>query len=450
MALEDIVQVTITSNSRGVDRASFGIPMVAGSLTFNDASLAKKYDLGKVLSSITSDSSVVAGDKTYRALAALAAQTPKPRKVVVGALPSVVTQSFDIEVIDSADGNYTVKIQNGTATARTFTYAASSETTTQIAAGLAALINADAALTATTAPGPIITVSATTPALGVYEHLVDLDLTKFTFTEQSVAGSIVTELQAIRAANSEWYGAIIARPLAETGVALVAADVEAQEELFFHTSYDTAERAGTGIGDNLGGLGYMRSVVVYSDEQDQEKAAAWMGYGFSQDPGSITWAFKGVAGISVDSFSASEETAMDVDVTNRYQDLAGLSIFYPGKVAGDDWIDAIRGRDWLVVRLRERIAGILANAPKVPYTQGGADLIGNAVEAQLREGIAQGYLSPDPLSGIDGDPPFTVSVPIVSEVDPAVKVTRVLPDVSFTAGLAGAIHAVQITGVLEV
>ena len=50
MALEDIVQVTITSNSRGVDRASFGIPMVAGSFTFNDASVAKLYDLGKVLS----------------------------------------------------------------------------------------------------------------------------------------------------------------------------------------------------------------------------------------------------------------------------------------------------------------------------------------------------------------------------------------------------------------
>ena len=393
---------------------------------------------------------MVAGDKTYRALQALAAQTPKPRKVVVGALPSVVTQTFDIEVIDNSDGNYAVSIQNGTATARTFTYAASSETTTQIAAGLAALINADSALTATTAPGPIITVTASTPALGVYEHLVDLDLTKFTFTEQSVAGSIVTELQAIRAANSSWYGAIIARPLAEAGVALVAADIETQEEMLFHTSYDTAERAGTGIGDNLGSLGLMRSVVVYSDEQNQEKAAGWMGYGFSQDPGSITWAYKSAALSSVDEFSAADEAAMDADVTNRYQDFAGLSVFLPGKVAGDDWIDSIRGRDWLVVRLRERIAGILANSPKVPYTQAGADLLGSAVEAQLREGIARGYLSPDPLSGIDGDPPFIVSVPVVSEIDAATKASRVLPDVSFTAGLAGAIHVVQITGVIQV
>jgi hypothetical protein len=194
----------------------------------------------------------------------------------------------------------------------------------------------------------------------------------------------------------------------------------------------------------------MRSVVVYSDEQNQEKAAAWMGYGFSQDPGSITWAFKGAAGISADEFSTSEETAMDADVCNRYVDLAGLSMFFPGKVAGDDWIDAIRGRDWLVVRLRERIAGVLANAPKIPYTQGGADLIGNLVEAQLREGIAQGYLSPDPLSGVGGDPPFVVTVPVVSEIDAATKASRVLPDVSFTAGLAGAIHAVQISGVIQV
>jgi len=450
MAIEDIVSVTITSNSRGVDRASFGVPMVAGSFTFNDAAVAKLYDLGKVLSSITADSSVVAGDKTYRALQALAAQTPKPRKVVVGSLPSVVTQTFDVQVIVSDDGAYTIVIQNGTATARTFTYAASSETAQQIAAGLAALINADAALTATAVATDVITVTATTPALGVYEHLVDLDLTKFAFTEQTVAGSVVTELQAIRAANSDWYGCVVARPLAEAGVALVAADIETQEELFFHTSYDTAERAGTGIGDNLGALGLQRSVVVYSDEQDQEKAAAWMSYGFSQDPGSITWAYKGAALISADAFSTAEETAMGADVTNRYVDFAGADVFLPGKVAGDEWIDTIRGRDWLVVRLRERIAGILVNSPKIPYTQGGADLLGNAVEAQLREGIAQGYLSPDPLTGEDGTPPFVVTVPVVSEIDAAVKATRVLPDVAFTARLAGAIHQVAIEGVIQV
>lgn len=449
MGLADIVQVTISSNSRGVDRASFGIPMVAGSFTFDDGSIAKKYDLGKVLTGIVDDSTVATGDKTYRALQALAAQSPKPRRVVVGSLPSVPTQTFDIQVIDSADGDYTVTVQNGTATPRTFTYAASSETADMIALGLAALIDADPDLTAAAATDTI-TVTASAPALGVYEHLVDLDLTKFAFTEQTVAGSIVTELQAIRAADSTWYGAIIARPLAEAGVALVAADIETQEELLFHTSYDSGERAGDAIGDSLGALGLQRSVVVYSDEQNQEKAAAWAGYGLSQDPGSITWAYKRAALVSADEFNASEESAMNADVCNRYIEIAGLSVVVPGKVAGDEWISTIRGRDWLVVRLRERIAGVLVNSPKVPYTQGGADLIGNLVEAQLREGIAQGYLSPDPLSGLDGDPPFIVNVPIVSEIDGSVKNTRTLPDVSFTAGLAGAIHAVQIAGVIQV
>lgn len=449
MAIEDIVSVTITSNGRGVDRASFGIPMVAGSLTFNDASLAKLYDSGKVLSAITADSSVVVGDKTYRALQAIAAQSPKPRKVVVGALPSVVTQTFDLTVLSSADGDYTVTVQNGTAAPRVFTYAASSETETQIATGLAALINADGALTSTSA-GPVITVTATTPALGVYEHLVDLDLDKFAFTEQTAAGSVVAELQAIRAARSDWYGVVVARPLAEAAAAAVAADVETQEELFFHTSYDSGERTGTGIADDLGGSSLQRSVVMYSDEQDEEKAAGWMSYGFSRDPGSITWAFKRIALASVDAFDSTEESAMDADVCNRYVDLAGLPVAYPGKVAGDEWIDTIRGRDWLVARLRERITNILANSPKVPYTQGGADLLGNAVEAQLREGIAQGYLSGEPLSGLDGDPPFVVNVPVVSEIDSATKATRVLPDIAFTARLAGAIHAVQIEGVIQV
>jgi len=449
MGIENIAQVTITTNSRGVDRASFGIPCVIGSFTFNDASVAKRYELGKVLGSITTDSTVVSGDKTYRTLQALAAQTPKPQYVIVGSAPSVVAQTFDITVIASDDGDYVLKLQRENATVRTFTYAASSETTTQIATGLAALVNADPGVSAA-AVGPVITVDLTTPALGYYEHVVDLDRTKLSYTDQTPVGSLVSEIQAVRAANSTWYGLNIARPAQEAAVALVAADVETKEELFFHTSYDTAERTGAGIADNLGASGLQRSVVVYSDEQTEEKAAAWMSYGFARDPGSITWAYKRVALATADEFTSTEEAALEDDVCNRYYDLGGLSVFYPGKVAGDEWIDVIRGRDWLVVRLRERIANLLIGSPKIPYTQAGAAAVGNAVEAQLREGIAQGYLSPDPLTGIDGDPPFVVTVPNVSEIDAAVKATRVLPDVSFTAKLAGAIHQVQITGVIQV
>ncbi len=112
-------------------------------------------------------------------------------------------------------------------------------------------------------------------------------------------------------------------------------------------------------------------------------------------------------------------------------------------MASGEWIDAIRGRDWLVARLRERIVLHLQNAPKIPYTQTGAESLGNDVDAQLKEGIGQGYLA--------SEPEYIVTVPDVSTISDADKIARTLPDISFEATLAGAIHIVDpLNGVLKV
>lgn len=451
MALEDIVQVTITSNSRGVNRRSFGIPLVVGNFTFDDASLVKSYDPGKVLAGIVADSSVAIGDKVYRTLQAVAAQSPKPRRVMVGAMPTAIDQEVDVEVISTAAGDYTLTIKNGAAAARVFTYTSpGGETLPDIATALAALVDADGEVDSAAAVGAVITINFDTSTVGEVHHFVDFDRAKFTYTDQTLVGSAVAELQAIQAVDDSYYGVLPARPLSIAAAQALAAEVETQEKIMGLTSYETGERDGTGMGATLAALGLLRTFVEAADEHDEERAAGIMSYGFSQDPGSITWAFKNIRLSTTDSFSATEETALDAANVNRYVEIAGLDTHLPGKMVGGEWIDVVRGRDWLVVRMRERVMNLLANAPKVPYTQAGADLVGAQIEAQLSEGIGQGYLSPDPLTGVAGDPPFTVVVPDVSEIDAAVKATRVLPDVGFTAGLAGAIHAVQIEGVIEV
>ena len=57
-------------------------------------------------------------------------------------------------------------------------------------------------------------------------------------------------------------------------------------------------------------------------------------------------------------------------------------------------------------------------------------------------------MSGDIPEGQDG--PFIITAPDVSEVSSQNKIDRILPDVNFTATLAGAIHVVQVNGVIQV
>ena len=91
--------------------------------------------------------------------------------------------------------------------------------------------------------------------------------------------------------------------------------------------------------------------------------------------------------------------------------------------------------------MRERLANLLFQSPKVPYTDPGIAMIENEVIAQLQEGISQGYIAADPAP--------VVTVPAAADVDSADKSDRILRNVNFTATLQGAIHKIVVTGVLS-
>jgi hypothetical protein len=86
--------------------------------------------------------------------------------------------------------------------------------------------------------------------------------------------------------------------------------------------------------------------------------------------------------------------------------------------------------------------GMLAGLDKVPYTDAGVALIQAQVIASLQSAVAKGILTSDPAP--------VVTVPKVANVSPSDKAARILPDVKFSATLAGAIHKVNITGVVSV
>ncbi len=455
MALEDIVQVTITSSGRGVSRKGFGIPLVVAKHT-NFPGLFKQYNLGTAVADMLVDG-FTTFDPATRAVSALARNTPKPSKVIVGKLLTDFDQKFDIEVkvIVAVGGElYEFDFVSPDGTVTTISYTAiAADTETIIATALELQIEAVADITSSSAAGVISVVADVSNEMFLVKGL---DVTILDFEETTIDSNLAAEVTAIGAQNDDWYGLILADPQSAARITALANYVETQEKIFGATTHDTAVGdpvSTTDIAFLLNAAQLFRTFLIYSGDQGQQAAATWMGNGFPFDPGSQTWAYKPLSGVVADLLPSGFQTSCDTKSCNFYISIAGSPVTNGGdatggRMAAGEFIDVIRGRDWLTARLRERIFGLLINARKVPFTQGGIDQVVNEVEAQMTEGISAGYLSPDVPEG--QDKPYIVTAPLISEVSKANKTARLLPDVAFEATLAGAIHAVQINGAIQV
>ena len=167
----------------------------------------------------------------------------------------------------------------------------------------------------------------------------------------------------------------------------------------------------------------LRSLVEYFDGHDVVSA------------GGTDWD-------AISELLGAQETAIEDKGGNHYTRVGGINITQQGWSASGEFIDITRFIDWLEARIKERIYFILANNPKVPYTDSGADLAVGAIKAQLQQGIAAGGLADTPVP--------TVTAPKVADIDPIDKANRHFPDIEFTGTLAGAIHSLAITGTLSV
>jgi hypothetical protein len=182
-----------------------------------------------------------------------------------------------------------------------------------------------------------------------------------------------------------------------------------------------------------------RSFVYYHSDGEYIAEAA-MGERFPKDPGSGTWKFKSLSGIASDDFSASERTAALDKNCNIYVERGGVDMVEEGTVGSGEYIDIMRGIDWLESEIETVIFSELINTEKIPYTDDGVTTIEGLLKQALDEGVQNGVIA-------EG---YEVSVPEVSDISSVDKSARLLPDVEFSATLQGAIHKIEISGVVSI
>jgi hypothetical protein len=172
---------------------------------------------------------------------------------------------------------------------------------------------------------------------------------------------------------------------------------------------------------------------------------------FSADNSTITLKFKQLPGITFEKLSTAEKAALDGKKGNAYISVGGVNMYAESFMASGTFLDEVHGVDWLQSQIESNVfTRLYAAATKVPYTDKGAAQLEQQVRDALAQGVRNGLLAPGENS--EGDflaEGYITSVVPVADVPPADKSNRKGPTISFTAILAGAIHSIEINGVVE-
>lgn len=196
-------------------------------------------------------------------------------------------------------------------------------------------------------------------------------------------------------------------------------------------------------------VGNDRAVLIYHNEPrtgTNHVDAAWVGKCAAFHPGSITWKFKALNGISPVGITATNVGDLHGANVNAYINKLGVAQTSQGLTTGGEYIDITRGMDWVEQRLSQQVHSLLFNSPKVPYDNRGIAMVVAEVRSVMQQAVAEEIIAQDR----DGNGLWTVTAPNREDIPSADIAARILPDVEFTFIIAGAIHEVEIRGVVQV
>jgi len=452
MALSDIVDVTISLQTTSVSRVGFGTPMIMSAEAFEDArfsTTAKIYtDLDQLGS--TGDGFDPQG-VTFLKAQKIFGQRPKVDRLVVGKRANLPLMTMDFVPIVKNDTAYTFTI-GGRGVLDTFTFTSdATATAAEITAGIVALINAGTQDVLATDVGPGTSVkieSADSPggaATAGKPYTITFDRILWITQNTTIDPGLAADLSAIRNnidGNDDWYAAHL-DSYGKAEIEALAALIETLKRIYLAVTSDAdvLTSATTDVGSNLQALTIFRTALLWHETPHIGPEAAWGGKNLPTDPGSITWKFKTLALIPPSLLEPTELIELESKNVNRYVLIAGKNITCDGKMSGGEFIDVVRGIDFISQRLQEDIFGTLATLPKVGQGDKGISTIENDMRGVLELGVSQGIF----LGAPDGP---TVSVPKRADIDTNDLANRLLPDMNFNAKLEGAVHAVEINGVV--
>ena len=257
---------------------------------------------------------------------------------------------------------------------------------------------------------------------------------------------MATDLAAIVVEDDTWYG-LVTLYNSNAYVVAAAAWVEAQTAKQYAADICDSETISLAVGgsdtaDDLATATYNQTSAWYHPSPAAFLGAALLGKFLPYDPGEATAKFKSLSGVATVTLTATQRANLRAKKANTYESVSGVGMTWEGTTADGDFIDKVRDIHWLNDEVSTEVFLALANVAKVPYTDPGVEQMKAAIRGALDRAVDLGVLAADPAP--------QVTAPKVADVSAGNRAARILPDVRFTGTLAGAVHKVQIRGVVSV
>jgi len=262
----------------------------------------------------------------------------------------------------------------------------------------------------------------------------------------------VEALTDIRAINDEWFFLVTTATVKADILALAAAVNAIGNGRQYHYRTDEAATLTSGsttdITTEVTALNVQTTLHVYhSDDEMYSELAGLAKVAINTEsgntgPGSRTYFYQSLAGITADSFTSTERSLLDDKHVNYTSTLAQQTRVFGGKMSNGQWFDIVYGAAWLEARISENVTELLTRTTdrgsKVPYTDEGLQMIESAIAEVMEVAVKIGLILND----------YVINVPKRSETSFVERTNRVVEGITFEANLQGAVRTATIRGIL--
>ena len=288
----------------------------------------------------------------------------------------------------------------------------------------------------------------------------------FAGSATSVAGvaaeSLASAITALLDYNT-WYMVCVAPDASDDSIAEAAGLIEAASpsRMIGFTTQNSTEidsTASSTLGSRLKGLGYNRTILVYSSDSPGAAASVFgrmATINFEGSNTTLTLKFKQLPGVTAENLRSSQAEALkshNVNAFCAYQN--DTSILQEGITSGGWFIDETHGLDWLQNRVETDLWNLLYTSKKVGQDESGATAIVSCVNKSLEQGVTNGLIAPGVWNGDafgaleSGDTRSTgyyVYIQPFDEQSQSDREARKAPPIQIAVKLKGAVHFINVT-----
>lgn len=435
----DIVDLQITIEDQAPSQPSFTTLLIAGYHTVY-LDLVREY---------VDDAAMIAdgfavADPLVKMMVAVKAQSPAPDTVKVGRLGHAYTQIVWILPTVTTLGYVYKGTVDGVAWSYTVLAGATITTICTAIAALPALSGLGITFTSNTTQ---VIGTATVPG-AIHAYTIGKGLK---LKDSTADGGLAADLTAIAGEDNDWYGLSLV-PQSMAYIVAQALYVEAHKKVSVAQSadWDVIDPSHSDdVASDLIALGYTRTPLAPHRfiGGTEWYAAALLGKLLTLDAGSYTAAFQSLAGISIDTWSTSELTAIKAKNCTKYTRIHALNLTFEGRAPSGRFIDVTIFTDWLQATIQiDAFAYITqsGSGKKVAYTAAGL----SGLQGTIENSLAKGKKNPNP--GLDPDVQSVVVVPTVAQQSQADRANRIARGITFADRCSGALHGAIIRGTLSV